>query len=898
MKKNKNIMIEWLATKTLFICALAFLFSVNAVGQNIVIQPYLQDLDQSKVTIMWEADADGMGSVFWGESPFSLNNETSSMTIVGSGASKIHAATLVSLNAGTKYYYRAVMASGSQSKLYTFKTLELSSAEQNTQFIAMSDMQRDGSKPDKFRETVEEGVIPIVYSEIGDSLYDLEAILIPGDLVVTGGNYSQWLNHFFSKADSITPNVPLYPVPGNHEYSGGGLPNFKKYFSLPQNGAILEECWYKDISNVRIIGLNSNSGTADKNTQLNWLSGVLDSACNDQYIDFVFAELHHPYKSELWTPGESGFTGQVIDSLEAFTELCGKASIHFFGHTHGYSRGQSRDHKHLWMNVATAGGAIDNWGEFPNADYEEFVKSQDEYGFVLIDVEAGDEPLFTIKRYGRGDQDVIENNVLRDELTILNNDIAPKTPLNIFPTGDTLLPNCIQLKASEFYGVDDIHQGSHWQISDAQPFDDGIIAEKWAQNENFYNEVNTQQNDDLTDQLFDNLSSTDTLYWRVRYRNQNLEWSDWSDQSTFFIDGDIDTLTSNLVLNVGAENGIQNWVGDIEALESGECGSVDPFEGNFNFGVGGICQNESSSGIATQSIDLTAYQSQIDNDSLSISYGAYMRNFSGSDIPEVYVELYDKDILIATSLIISNATPVWIQKTELFKVPSGVDSCLVVLKGTRNAGTDNDSYFDLIHLYLVNIGECIDCYGNSGIDVDGDGFCDDIDCDDGNVNIYPGAIELCNSQDDDCDGFPDFGNTVSWVGSGGNNLWSDPSNWDQQIVPLQCQHVIIDNTASVLVNGVFECLSLEIASSNQLEIASGGILILNGQNVNNNPSAKVDGTMIINGRCELKKSQGLGFEVGGILLNNNKLNISEINLESITLKNGGRFDSLGKTVLK
>ena len=50
------------------------------------------------------------------------------------------------------------------------------------------------------------------------------------------------------------------------------------------------------------------------------------------------------------------------------------------------------------MNVATAGGAIDNWGEFPNADYEEFVLSDDEYGFVMLAVEAGADPKFVLYR--------------------------------------------------------------------------------------------------------------------------------------------------------------------------------------------------------------------------------------------------------------------------------------------------------------------------------------------------------------------------------------------------------------------------------------------------------------------------------------------------------------------
>ena len=44
------------------------------------------------------------------------------------------------------------------------------------------------------------------------------------------------------------------------------------------------------------------------------------------------------------------------------------------------------------VNVATAGGAIDYWGEYPQADYPEFFKTQDEWGFVIADVEAGSDP--------------------------------------------------------------------------------------------------------------------------------------------------------------------------------------------------------------------------------------------------------------------------------------------------------------------------------------------------------------------------------------------------------------------------------------------------------------------------------------------------------------------------
>lgn len=504
-------------------------------SQEIQIKPYLQDVEPRSAVIMWQTDTGDESIVEWGITSGLGQTTRGSSVAVNFDSVRLHTVRIEPLDRFTTYFYR-IRTGKTESDIFSFRTPPFASEHRSFRFAAMSDMQMDNDAPGKFREIANDGLLGYLNTQNGVPLPDkLALVMVPGDLVADGTIFDQWKNHFFNPAEVLFSQIPVYPVPGNHERNSV---YFFQYFNLPENGtpAYAEHWWYKDYGNIRIIGMDSNDGYRDLPSQLSWLDRVLEELEVNDSIDFVFAQMHHPFKSELWIPGEVEFTGEVVKRLEAFTEKTGKPSIHFFGHTHGYSRGQSRDHKHLWVNVATAGGAIDNWGEFEGKDYDEFTVTQDEYGFVIVEVDADKEnPRFTLKRISRGNQYHRRDNELSDSIVVWKNKVAPQAPVPLSPAGSEIPPGDLLLKASPFQSADPAsrHGASQWQISTDADFGT-LIVDSWKQFENWYYDMDQQADDDLTDEKIYRLLQPDsTYYWRVRYRDRNLNWSEWSAGQTF-----------------------------------------------------------------------------------------------------------------------------------------------------------------------------------------------------------------------------------------------------------------------------------------------------------------------------------------------------------------------------
>jgi len=541
-------------------------------------------------------------------------------------------------------------------------------------------------------------------------------------LVDNGLNYDSWRSEFFEPAEALFSQIPVYPVLGNHEVN---TPYYFDFFHLPENGSVgfEEHWWYKDYSNVRIIGLDSNS-PFDTAGQLAWLQGVLNQTCSDSNIDFVFAQLHHPHHSELWLPGESSFSSSVVEILETFSTDCGKPSIHFFGHTHGYSRGQSKDHDHLMVNVATAGGNIDYWGEFAQYDYPEFTISHDDWGFVILEVDAGANPKFKLHRYSRGNEFMPLDNMLRDSIEVKKNNLPPTQPLGVSPNNEVVDPNCLLLIGSNYEDGDgDIQMASEWQISNNALDFSTPVYEAFRSHENWYFNVDTQTEEILVDEKVTGMPENTTLHWRVRYRDHSLGWSIWSSPVQFQTSSSNES--ANLIMNPGAENGINNWTVDqgvLESLTAGECAGTSPHTGTFYFGIGGLCVH-SAYGEASQIIELASYATEIDAGTQFAHFGAYMSDYSGADIPAMYIDFLDiAQNSLGTSNTFTGNQTTWVEFEETIPIPLGTRFVKFVISGTRNEGVDNDSYIDDI-FFKIGSGSCDD----SLFDEDNDGVIDSID---------------------------------------------------------------------------------------------------------------------------------------------------------------------------
>ncbi len=159
-----------------------------------------------------------------------------------------------------------------------------------------------------------------------------EAVFMLGDLVGQAINDYNWID--FDRRIQVLrkSRIPVYAIPGNHEYmflGGEGEKNFRKRFpNLQING------FSRVFDSIGIVMLNSNFSYlthADFESQQQFYAKLLDSMDNDVKIRSIIVCCHHsPYTN-------SNVVGSSSEVQKNFVKLflkSKKAHLFLSGHSH------------------------------------------------------------------------------------------------------------------------------------------------------------------------------------------------------------------------------------------------------------------------------------------------------------------------------------------------------------------------------------------------------------------------------------------------------------------------------------------------------------------------------------------------------------------------------------
>ena len=329
---------------------------VNSI--RIIKGPYLQNVQKTAITIMWETGCEATSRVDYGK------EKAYSKKIVSEKLEKIHEITISGLEEETIYHYQVSsnVPSEQAEKVRTiasedniFKT----AVKDNTPFcFAVWGDNRTDAKTHK-------RIIDVIVERRPDIVINV------GDVVTKGDNYEEWGREFFEPAKELFKNTPFYIAIGNHEYydkdykytPGKRCEWFHRFVSCPPHD---NYCSF-DYGNAHFVILDVNKfayniGPTDchpGSVQYKWLEE--DMRSSDATWKFVF-----------WHPPPYCSGDYAVPKMRELCPLLEKYGVDvvFNGHAHVYERsyplrGNRIDMKDGIVYIVSGGGGcgLTNLGE-------------------------------------------------------------------------------------------------------------------------------------------------------------------------------------------------------------------------------------------------------------------------------------------------------------------------------------------------------------------------------------------------------------------------------------------------------------------------------------------------------------------------------------------------------
>jgi hypothetical protein len=525
--------------KKTVLCTALFVVFHSLSAWAMISKPFLQMPTSTSIWVSWKTESESESVVRYG--PTTALGKRAEGYVVKIGERYFwHLVKLDDLQPATAYYYQCFSESET-SGLFRFRTQPPSGSKNgHYRFLLYGDNQ---SNPAVHRSIVENAraTCAALYGSPVEEVLNL--VVNVGDVVGTGGNLTSYQTEFFQPAATLSGNVPYLVANGNHEYSGdAGLANFFGHFVrndfVYQNMPCPEAAHYYTCQGGSSLFILLNSVKAGP-IQGKWLNSILAAAQQDQTVEWAFAFAHHPPQCEEM-PGDGSYW--VRENVVPTMGLFDKAVLYGSGHSHLYARGASPEFSVTTIISGGAGGGVQFWYDDPTqTDYVDIQKTICTWNYVIVDIDLDRQELIG-RMYSLGTNARARHNELMDVFVRKRVSTRPLPPQPAAISATVSLPHT--LYAGPYFGQEPINSSQFQFIDAAGSFAKPLVDVK-RDFENIFLDTGSpewqpiDQNNgvDLEHLLLtrDMLPASGRYVWRVRFRDRNLRWSNWSGEQSIDI---------------------------------------------------------------------------------------------------------------------------------------------------------------------------------------------------------------------------------------------------------------------------------------------------------------------------------------------------------------------------
>ena len=499
------------------------------------------------IYINWKTDSNPETIVEWGTSADQLTETVTGtnqiMSDTGYPANYYyHQAKIENLLPNTKYYYRTKTGE-KYSSVLTFKTHPLpgqaATADGKLRFLVMGDNQmRNVPRYDTLVAQAKRKIAELNSASEDPGDYIALTVMV-GDQVDVG-TLDHYENVHLNKNTALSGQLPITTLVGNHEtYGTLGMQAYYDHFVLDEMNygnlpSGTENYYANQVGNTLFLNLDTEHTTA---AQLAWIVQVLAYANQDETVDWIVSLGHRPYQAEQYIGDISNWIRNTVMPILVNSP---KHILHVGAHHHLYHRGQLKNTP--TYQIISGGTAWDQyWGMAAEEDYDDVQKTIPQWAYQIIEVDL-EQDSFTVDTYSIGSKFQWKNNVLIDHFSHKKNQPAPTTP----SISTELLGQEIELPLTietSDYASEAGFELNSTEFTIGKTADFSIVEKSiYRDVENLYGPLNGQTDEsvdlhaevDITALTLNNGDLPNGEYYvRYRQRDTNLNWSEWSNTSSF-----------------------------------------------------------------------------------------------------------------------------------------------------------------------------------------------------------------------------------------------------------------------------------------------------------------------------------------------------------------------------